>query len=217
MPSNSKKSSLTSEEEKDMNRTLTLFNQAPVEMEQFFELFNEWQSLKTRSLKRFVLSLSFILTISLIVGMKITEIDLFGISVNEGNEVWFLSFLIIIHVCSFSYYWYHRSVDQNVSSAKVGYLKDNLSEYIQLTKSIDKIISKKKATRLTEFWEGAAGVEPTSSYINKIEGTYKAISFFNEKLSKEFNKINWAESIKKALIWILAITGLVSIFCSYCT
>lgn len=215
MPNNIKKSSLTSKEVKDVNRALSLFNQAPVDVEQFFELFNEWQSLKTRSIKRFVLSLSFILTISLIVGIKITEIDLFGISVSEGHEVWFLLSLILIHVCSFSYYWYCRSVDQNVSRAKVSHLRDNLSEYIKLTKSIDKIISERKETRLTEFWKGAPGVSPSSSYINNIEGTYKAISFFNKKLSKEFDKISWAEFLEKSIIWILAIIGLLAIVCSF--
>ncbi|MDZ7767206.1 MAG: hypothetical protein U5K00_22800 [Melioribacteraceae bacterium] len=144
MSKDSRKEILTVDEERTNKKAYRKLGQTNIDEEKPFELFKEWQSRKTRSIKRFVLSLSFLLTFAWIVNINIYEIQPLGLNVSEVNEKRFLGFLLVIHVVTFIYYRVQRSIDLNIKKARISLFEEDLNELINHSDFFENLISKGK-------------------------------------------------------------------------
>jgi len=135
-----RKIALTDDDEVKVQIIKDEFGWSGFDTESLYSFFREWQSGKTKSVKRFVLSFSFILSLSFLAGVTITDIDLFGVEVADGKEILFLSSLIFIHIISFIYFYHLRSIDWDVHLSKIKPVEARLEEYIKLADELDQIV-----------------------------------------------------------------------------
>jgi hypothetical protein len=208
-----RKIDLTDQEIQKVHEIKEKFERSGIDIESLFEFFTDWQSNKTKSIKRFVLSLSFILSLALVAGVKILEIDLFGMTVSEGWDNYFLSSVLVMHLSLFFYYQYLKSIDFNVQQAKIHTVEEELEEYVKLAHEIDQIVEKNNLESASELF---------SDFGNPIVigqggelSTYDSIKFYDEKLRKQHMKFKWGEVIENIVIYGLGFAGLVSIINSF--
>ena len=203
---------LNTEEQETVIEAISLFESSGINHTTIFDLFKDWQSDKTKSVKRFVLSISFILSLSIFAGVNLVEIDLFGVSVADGMENIFLFALIVILICSFFYYEYLTRTDQKIHEAKVDSVKIGTEKYLNLVDEIDRIIEKKKIKSIETLFDDFKWTMHQST--RDLEA-YNALKFFRNKLEKPKKSYEWGESIERIVIYILGITALISILSSF--
>ncbi|MDZ7717755.1 MAG: hypothetical protein U5K72_02905 [Balneolaceae bacterium] len=205
---------LSDDEVKVAQEVFQKFNQSNLEAKRLFDLFKEWQTLKTRSLKRFVLSLSFLLTISWLINVDITDIKPLGINVSGADETLFLISLLIIHVVTFIYYRVQRSIDLNVNEAEISLFEEELSQFIELSDFIDEIIKEGRAKSLRDLMNDVHGSIRLSGRMPKVQDVYNAVIFFKNRLRQEQAKKKWTEKIETISIYALSIAD-ISIIISF--
>ena len=214
MAKGSRKFKISNEEVEIVELSYTKFSRSSIETEKLFDLFKEWQTLKTRSLKRFVISLSFLLTFAWILSIDITDIEPLGLNVPGANQALFLISILVIHVTTFIFYRVQRSVDLNINKAKISLIKEELEELLTISDVLDKIIEEERAPSIRELIKDVKGSYGTNR-LNKALKMYKAVSFFKNKLQKEQTKRGTIEILETVVIYGLAIAGFLSIIISF--
>jgi len=203
---------LNNDDQKKINSIITVFSNSGINIDSLYALFNDWQSSKTKAVKRFVLSLSFILSLTLVAGIPITDIDLFGLSVAEGNGNIFLSAVLVIHVLSFVYFVYLRRNDLKVNEAKLSSLKKGLESCLKMTEFVDKIVEREKLPSVRFlFNDFKSQMHSNDSDIEAYEG----LKFYKEKLKKPHKSFELVEWLEIGLICGLGILALISIVISF--
>jgi len=208
-----RKIQLTDKEEKRIEKIIQILDVSDVDLPSIYNFFKEWQSSKTKSMKRFVLSISFVLTLAFIAGVSITDVDLFGVIVAEGREIIFLSSLIAIHICSFIYHLYLRSIDWDVHQANIIPVEAELKKYEDLIDEIDEIVEKQNIRSVEALFDDFRA--PITSMHSSEEDTYKAIKFYVRNLKKSHDKVFWGDMAELFVIWALGVMGLFAIIFSF--
>jgi hypothetical protein len=209
-----RKYKISDKEAETVEEAYNKFGRTSIETEKLFDLFKEWQSLKTRSLKRFVISLSFLLTFAWIVNIDITDIKPLGLNVSEADQALFLIALLIIHTAAFVFYRVQRSIDLNINKAEISLFEEELKELLKISIILDKIINEKRAPSIQALINDVKGHYGTNN-LSKVQKMYKAVSFFKKRLQREQHKRDIIEKLETILIYGLAITALSSILVSF--
>jgi hypothetical protein len=203
---------LNNEDEKKINSIITVLSNSGINIDSLYSLFNDWQSSKTKSVKRFVLSLSFILSLTFVAGIPITDIDLFGLSVAEGYGNMFLSAVLAIHLMSFAYFVYLRRNDLKVNEAKLSSLKKGLESCLKMMEFVDEIVEREKLPSVKFlFNDFKSQMHSNDSDIEAYEG----LKFYEDKLKKHHKSFEWIEWLEIGLICLLGILALISIVISF--
>ena len=208
-----RKIQLKEKDEKRIEKIIQILNASNINLPSINKFFNDWQSAKTKSMKRFVLSISFILTLAYIAGINITEVDLFGVIVTEGREIIFLSSLLVIHICSFIYHLYLRSIDWDVHQANIIPVEAELENYENLIDEVDEIVEKYKISSPEVLFDDFSA--PITSMHDTVFETYSAIKFYIQNLKKPHDKSFRGDMAELFVIWALGVMGLFAIIFSF--
>lgn len=212
MASNQQK--LTDKQTKEINKLRNELGTLELDCDVLFKLFDEWQSLKTRSLKRFTITLSFILTLGLVTGTDIMTAKPLGIEFTGEDPTCFLIVLLIVHVGVFIYFLYQRLVDSNVRKTR---LKLSIKEFYKnknLKSSVYKVIDEVAVNDLSELLSLA-----NASTLNKFDRmaikTFDTIIFYEDNLEQQRKKAEVGEVIETIIIGFIAVLGAIFIFLSF--
>ena len=194
---------LDPEDEKKIEAISLKLSESGLTREAPFRFFNEWQSGKQKSVKRFVLSLSFVITLSAIAGADITDINIFGTTVQDGREPYFFMAMILVLCMSFWYYEFLRKNDSEVQSARNKVTADNLESGFEMVSFVESIVEK------YNIRSAEALFDDFSSPIND-EGDYEAylaIKYYQNNLDKPNNRRSLSEWME---LWLLRLLVLFS-------
>lgn len=208
-----RKIQLKEKDEKRIEKIIQILNASNIDLPSIKKIFNDWQSAKTKSMKRFALSISFVLTLAFIAGINITEVDLFGVIVAEGREIIFLISLLVIHICSFFYHLYLRSIDWEVHQANIIPVEAELKKYENLIDEVDEFVKKYKIKSAEVLFDDFS--TPITSLHDTTFETYNAIKFYTQKLKKPHGKSYWGDMAELFVIWVLGVNGLLAIIFSF--
>lgn len=203
---------LTKEEEQKVEEVKEIFFISDLTVESLFNLFNDWQSNKTKATKRFVLSVSFILSLTIFAGVNITEIDLFGVSVADGMEEYFLGSLSLIIIMTFAYYDYLRRNDLKVHKAKISAVSDNLEVWVNNAEELEKIVSENNLGSVKILLDD---FRSTFAHGYPEYEAFKAIKFYQDNLKNPRKSHELLNSIEFYGMYILGLTGLLAIIFSF--
>jgi hypothetical protein len=203
---------LTDEEVEIVYEAKKKFDSLNMDVDSLFEFFNDWQSSKTKSVKRFTISLSFLLTLALIAGVNIIDNELFRVQVSEGREILFSFALLVIHFGSFFYYTYLKSIDLDVHNAKVSTREKSINESVGLMQEIEKIISDNEIPSASYLFKDFTS--PILSMHSNEAEVYEALKFYEEKLKKSNKRRKLGEKAEYFLLYILYSSALTAIICS---
>ncbi|MEP1306528.1 MAG: hypothetical protein ABJK11_16495 [Balneola sp.] len=190
------------------------FNSLDLDIDSLFTLFTDWQTSKTKSVKRFVISISFLLTLALIAGANIVQdIEVLRVPISDGHEEQFLIALFIIHFSAFLYYMYLIAIDFSVQQAKIDTIEGDLEECEGLVHEIDKIIIDNKIQSAGYLFNDFTS--PLLSVHRTEEKVYEAVKFYSEKLKKSNKWKKWSDRSEVILLYLLYSAGIVSIISSF--
>lgn len=209
-----RKISLTVGEANKVRKIKKKFDGLDFQIETLFDLFNDWQSSKTKSVKRFVISVSFLLTMALIAGANIVyDIEVLRVPISNGHEEGFLIALLVIHFSAFLYYIYLRAIDLSVQKAKIDTIEDDLEECKVLVREIDKIIAKNNISSVgylfNDFTSPMMGAHSTDKQV------YEAVKFYDEKLKQSNQWKKWGEWAEIILLYLFYSAGIIAIISSF--
>lgn len=211
---NSRKPAFSDQRDRQINSLRNQLASLDLDIETMFKLFEEWQSLKTRSIKRFTITLSFILSLGWISGTDILTAKPLGIEFAGENPATFLTVLLIIHVGVFAYFLYQRSVDSAIRRAKLKILIKDFDKQKILKNEVDKILKEESVKEFRDLLSKA-----NHSFIDKNDRnalkSYKTINFYEENLHKQRRKASIGEAFESIIISLIALIGAVFIICSY--
>ncbi len=206
---------LRPQDERDVESIRKALSNSGLNTQKLFDLFRDRYTDKTKSVKRFVLSLSFLLALTLFAGVNITEINLFGVEVSLGMENMFLGSILFVHLVSFSYFMYLRENDTELHEAMISRVKKSTNSYLDFSKKLDEIVHKYELKSVEEllddFRENATVFNSNDEDIK----AYEALKFYEQKLMNTHQGFEWVEKLEILAIWGLYISGIVAIILSF--
>lgn len=206
---------LLPQDERDVEAIRKALSQSGLTTQKLFDLFKDQQSDKSKSIKRFVLSLSFILSLTLVAGVDITDINLFGLEVKPDNSIIFLSSILFIHIVLFIYFIYLRWNDMEIKNAMVSNVKKATESYIDLAKKLDEIRHKYDLPSvdylLSDFRDNATVLNPNEEDIE----AYRALKFYQKNLQTSHRGFEFIERMEILSIYGLAILAALAIIFSF--
>ncbi len=210
-----RKIDLSSKEEEMVRNFKAWVNFADFELtkESLFNFFNEWQSDKLKSVKRFVLSLSFILSFAFIAGVDLTNLELFGLEIAEDMTVTFLVSLLLILFISLGYYEFLRRKDLSLHKARIKSTESGLLICLDFVKQIDKLIKSRNdiysAKYLLNDFHSNLDIQTHDLT------TYKAIKFYGENLESLDKQNSFIERIELIVIYAFGLLSVLAITNSF--
>lgn len=212
MSSDVNKYRLNNDEENLAKESYQKFGNSNLEVDKLFDLFLDWQSSKTRSLKRFVLSFSFLVVFIFIVDLDITSIAPFGANIEDANRDKLFITLAIVHTIVFFYYLFQRYVDKKVMDAQISLFDEELNKLLPIYQSIEHILEKNSIPSFKALINNTQG--PATTKLHQAEKSFNTLSFFSKKLESENALRVKADTIELWFIIILSLSTLLILLIS---
>lgn len=177
---------MTASEEDRVKKAFHFFEYNSFNQSELLEIFEDWQSDRTKSIKKFLLSILTVLSLTAVAGINILEVELFNISVADNYEYWFLSILLMLIVGLFCYYEINLFRDKKVNDSKLEAFINTLHGSDHYLEEIDNILNLKNVTieQLIEDFQDSFIVAQQNS--SPLVG-YRTMKFFKNKLKKPFS------------------------------
>lgn len=174
---------MSESEEKKVEEALDYFETNSLYEEEFLKIFEDWQSDRTKSIKKFLLSLISVLSLTVFAGINILEVRLFNITVAEGYQSLFLSTFICVIAGLFYYYEVNLWRDKKVNDSNLKVFMESLQRSDQYLKEIDQVINKTGSTieqLVEDFDDNSLVVQNKSS---PLRG-YRLMKFYKNDLEE---------------------------------
>jgi len=210
-----RKIDLRPQDERDVKAIKEALSKSGLTTQKLFDLFKEKYSEKTKAIKKFVISISFLLSLTLVAGVNITEINLFGVQVSAGMESIFLGSILFIHFISFSYFMYLNGNDSALHEAMISRVKKSTKSYLDFSKKLDEIVHKYNLSSVEELLDDFRENATVFSSNDEDIKAYDALKFYEKKLMDTHRGFEWVEKLELLAIWGLYILGLIAIILSF--
>lgn len=174
---------MSESEEKRVIEALDYFETNSLYEEELLKLFEDWQSDRTKSIKKFLLSLISVLSLTVFAGINILEVRLFNITVAEGYQYLFLSAFIGVIAGLFYYYEINLWRDKKVNDSNLKVFMKSLQRSDQYLKEVDYILEKTGVTikqLVEDFDDRGLAVQKKSS---PLRG-YRLMKFYKNDLEE---------------------------------
>lgn len=174
---------LSESEERMVKEALDYFETNSLYEAELLKLFDDWQSERTKSIKKFLLSLISVLSLTVFAGINILEVRLFNITVTEGYQYLFLSAFICVIAGLFYYYEINLWRDKKVNDSNLKVFMESLQRSDQYLKEVDQILNKTGVTieQLVEDFDDKSIVGQKKS--SPLRG-YRLMKFYKKDLEK---------------------------------
>lgn len=210
-----RKIDLSPQDEKDVEAIKEALSKSGLTTQKLFDLFKEKYSDKTKAIKKFVISISFLLSLTLVAGVKITKVNLFGVEVLPGMENIFLGSILFIHFITFTYFMYLSGNDSELHEAMISRVKKSTKSYLDFSNKLDDIAHKYKLSSVEEllddFRENATVFNSNDEDIK----AYEALKFYEKKLMNTHRGFEWVEKLELLAVMGLYTLGLIAIILSF--
>lgn len=210
-----RKIDLRPQDERDVEAIKEALSKSGLTTQKLFDLFKEKYSEKMKAIKKFVISISFLLSLTLVAGVNITEVNLFGVEVLPGMESIFLGSILFIHFISYSYFMYLSGNDAELHEAMISNVKKSTNSYLDFSKKLDELVHKYKLSSVDELLDDFRESATVFSSNEEDIKAYEALKFYEKKLMNTHRGFEWVEKLELLAIMGLYILGLIAIILSF--
>lgn len=174
------------EEEEAVKQALDYFESSSLYEAELLKLFEDWQSDRTKSIKKFLLSLVTVLSLTVVAGINILEVELFNIKVADGYQFLFLSAFTIVLGSLFYYYEVCLRRDKKVNDSNLKVFMDTLKQSNIYLVVIEKLLEKSGVSieELVSDFDDSLPV--AQSKRSPLRG-YRMMKFFKTDLEEPYN------------------------------
>ena len=195
---------LSTSEEKKVQAALYYFESNSLYEAELIKLFEDWQSSRTKSIKKFLLSILTVLSLTVFAGINILNVELFSITVAEGYEYLFLSCFLFVLGSLFYYYEVNLRRDKRVNDANLKVFMKALQRSKHHLEVVDNVLKDKGIgieELINDFKE--SGVASLTASKKSPRRGYNLMKFYKTDLEAPF--------ITDLKIYRFEITGLYAI------
>lgn len=123
-----------------------------INKEELFEIFDDWQTKRTLTAKRVLVSTSIIVTAASWIGIDYADLSFFGLKIANGNPERFIIFVLVAVLVSGLFYEASRRIDLSVRKAKIANLSHDLSSLEQPVADIDLVMDHNNISSFRELY-----------------------------------------------------------------
>jgi len=176
---------MSESDEKIVKEALDYFESNSIYENELLKLFEDWQSNRTKSIKKFLLSLTSVLSLTVFAGINILKVELFNITVVDDYEYLFLIVLFLVIVGLFYYYEINLWRDKRVNDSNLKVFMNALQRSDLYLEDVDTILNEKGITieqLVEDFEDNSLAIQQKSS---PLRG-YRLMKFFKNDLEEPF-------------------------------
>ncbi len=170
------------EDETIIYEAINKLDKSNLKTEDLFELFSDWHTKKTLTVKRVFVSTSILVAAAAWIGIDYTDLSLFGLKVANGSPDKFIIFILLSIVISGIFYEFSRRIDGSVRKAKINHINNDLKSLVQPVKTIDGAMERNNIDDFSDLYfdfRSSMG-RPKHDAID----VYRAVKFYKKNLSK---------------------------------
>lgn len=173
---------LSETDELTVQDALASLGRASSKTEKLFDVFAEWQSRRTYTMRRVLITSILVILVSAWVGVDYKEISILGLQVSNGNMQHFLIFLIAAVLASAVVYAASIGIDLTVRKAKIGYVSSEMKSLKACVATIDDILHRNEVDSFSDLYFDFVSALQNPGRHDAIDA-YRAVKFYSERLS----------------------------------
>lgn len=142
---------LTGDEQEKVDEIIQYFTDASLNYKSLYELFEDWQTPKTRAIKKFLITIITILSFGFVSGVDLRQISLLGVPTQEVSIFHFLIAITLILIISYAYYILQNLIDKNVAEARIKTVKNELKVCSKFVAKLEEIVKSYEVDSVEEI------------------------------------------------------------------
>ena len=195
---------LSQEDITTVTESIAILEKSRSTQEELFEIFDDWQTKRTLTTKRILVSTSVIVSAASWIGIDYTDLTFFGLKIAHGNPERFIIFILAIIFFSGLFYEVSRRIDASVRKAKIANVSQDLEGLKKPVKAIDSVMQRNNIKSFQylyyDFESSASKVNQKSHAIN----AFNAVNFYRKHLEGANRKLNWLSLTELVITYLIA-------------
>lgn len=182
IPSPKRKLKIPEEDVIIINNAINELDESSLKTEDLYEIFYDWQTKKTLTLKRLFLSTSVLVASATWIDIDYTNLSIFGLEVAEGSPKNFIVFILTIIILSGLFFQISRWIDTSIRKSKVTYITSALSNLDKEYNNITRVMERNKIESFNELYYDFRSALNSPGH-NAID-VFRAVKFYKKNLTK---------------------------------
>ncbi len=205
---------LSQEDISTVNKSIAALRKSHSKKEQLFKIFDDWQTKRTLTAKRVLISTSIIVFAASWIGIDYMDLSFFGLKIANGSPQRFIIFILITILLSGLFYEVSRRIDLSVRKAKIANVSQDLEVLKKPVEDMDSILERNNISSFHElyfdFESSLQAVNQEPSAIN----AFNAVHFYRKHLVGAGKGLNVLESTELAITYLIATYASIALLCS---
>lgn len=179
-------SELTVQEKSLFDEILEYYSDVSIGDDSLYSIFQEYQYSKTKGSKKFLFTVSFLLTFGFFTGIDLSDMSFFGTETSSLNPNYLIFTLLFILVISSLHYFFHNKRDKQLHDAKLQSINGELKQCLLYKTEIEKLAVKADANDV----ENLMAIKLTTGELYKEDSplnVYYSISHYDDNLKEPAN------------------------------
>ncbi len=169
-------------DEAQVFESLSALEEAHIDTDSLFSLFDDFQSKRTLTTKRLFLSFSMVVVAATWIQVDYSEMAFLGLKVATGSPWRFILFLALTIIVTGAFFEFSRRIDAAVQNAKLLHISADLQELRAVVEQLEEIM---RRYGVESFGRLASDFKPPSAVGGPSpELAFNAIRFFYQNLSR---------------------------------
>lgn len=201
---------MSKEDESLADDSIRKLDESSLDTKDLFDVFDDWQTKRTLTSKRILVSTSVLVSSASWVGIDYTKLTFFGMKVADGAPIKFLLFIIAVILLSCAFYELSRRVDLSVRKAKIAHVDRDLKELIEPFNEIKGVMERNGINSVANLYFDFRSAISNGSKHNAID-VFRAIEFYREHLSRADMGLRVVTMGEQAIIYLVAAYAVVAL------
>lgn len=202
---------LSREEVATVGKSIAILKKSRSNQEKLFEIFDDWQTKKTLTAKRILVSTSIIVVAASWIGIEYKDLSFFGLKIASGSPERFIVFILMTILLSGFFYEISRRIDLAVQKAKIKNVSQDLKV---LKKPVDDIGSVMKRNNISSFSDLYFDFQSLGTTDRDAINAFNAVHFYREYLVGANQGLNVLAVIELGITYLISGSACVALLYS---
>lgn len=193
-----------------VNDSIASLKKSSSKKEKLFQIFDDWQTKRTLTAKRILMSTSIIVAAASWIGIDYMDLSLFGLKIASGNPQRFIIFILFTILLSGLFYEVSRRLDLTVRKAKIINVSQDIETLKEPVEALDLVM---KRNNISSFRKLYFDFQSLHNQDHDAIHAFNAVHFYRKHLedaNKGFDVLAVTE-----LVMIYLIAGYACIALTY--
>ena len=193
--------------------SIDILKKSRSKQEQLFDIFDDWQTKRTLTTKRVLVSTSVIVFAASWIGIDYMDLSFFGLKIANGSPQRFIIFVLASILLSGLFYEFSRRIDLSVRKAKIANVSQDLDALKKPVEDIDSVLERNNISSFRKLYfdfESSLSANNEHHAIN----AFNAMHFYRKHLVGTNRGLNLIASTELVIIYLISTYASVVLFYS---